>query len=74
MRYEFRVDGVVSEALADAFPELDSVRMPDQTLFHGEVTDEAHLYGLLARFRNLGLHVLEMRQLPASRAGPPSTE
>ncbi|MFV9455232.1 hypothetical protein ACNJ7E_17535 [Rhodococcus sp. NM-2] len=74
MRYEFRVAGVVSQALTDAFPELDHVRMPDQTLFFGDVTDEAHLYGLLNRFQNLGLQVLEMRQLPASRAGPPPDE
>lgn len=64
MRYEFRVVGIVSEALAEAFPEFDRTTMPEQTLFFGPVTDEAHLYGLLARFQSLGLHVLEMRQLP----------
>ncbi|WP_370080397.1 hypothetical protein [Streptacidiphilus sp. MAP12-16] len=64
MRYEFRVDGVVSETLTEAFPELDRIALPDQTLFLGVVTDEAHLYGLLVRFQSLGLHVLEMRQLP----------
>lgn len=35
-----------------------------QTLLYGPVVDEAHLYGLLARFRSLGLRVVEMRQLP----------
>jgi hypothetical protein len=70
MRYEFRIAGLVSEALAEAFPELDQTAMPDETLFYGAVTDEAHLYGLLTRFQSLGLHVLEMRQLPESRAGP----
>ncbi|MFE0515813.1 hypothetical protein [Streptomyces sp. NPDC058964] len=64
MRYEIRIDGHLSETLADAFPELDHVVVSDQTLLFGPVVDEAHLYGLLARCQSLGLHVLEMRQLP----------
>ncbi|MER7753733.1 hypothetical protein [Kitasatospora sp. NPDC097643] len=64
MRYEFRVAGCVSEVLGAAFPELDRVPLPDQTLFIGTVTDEAHLYGLLGRFQAVGLRVLEMRLLP----------
>ncbi len=64
MRYEFRVAGAVSKPLGEASPELDRTPMPDHTLFHGGVTDEAHLYGLLMRFQSLGLSVVEMRQLP----------
>ncbi|WP_326614729.1 hypothetical protein OIE62_22355 [Streptomyces scopuliridis] len=63
MRYEFRVTGHVSAVLAEGFPELDRVLAPRQTLFIGEVTDEAHLFGLLNRFRDLGLSVEEMRRL-----------
>lgn len=64
MRFEFRITGVVSEALGEAFPELHRVVLPAQTLLVGDVTDEAHLYGLLNRFQALGLRVTEMRQLP----------
>ncbi|GHD54360.1 hypothetical protein ACIP3D_10710 [Streptomyces longwoodensis] len=64
MRYEIRVEGQVSETLAKVFPELDHVMVSGQTLLYGPVVDEAHLYGLLARFRSLGLRVVEMRQLP----------
>lgn len=64
MRYEIRVEGHVSETLAKVFPELDHVVMSGQTVLYGPVVDEAHLYGLLARFRSVGLRVLEMRQLP----------
>jgi hypothetical protein len=64
MRYEIRVDGQMSETLAKAFPELEHVLMSGQTVLYGPVVDEAHLYGLLTRFQSLGLHVLEMRQLP----------
>jgi hypothetical protein len=64
MRYEIRVDGQMSETLAKAFPELDHVVMSGQTVLYGPVVDEAHLYGLLARCRSLGLRVVEMRQAP----------
>ncbi|WP_419665510.1 hypothetical protein [Streptomyces sp. 2-1] len=64
MRYEIRVDGHMSETLTSAFPELDHVLMSGHTVLYGSVIDEAHLYGLLARCRSLGLRVLEMRQLP----------
>ncbi|MEU8591057.1 hypothetical protein AB0C59_29235 [Streptomyces sp. NPDC048664] len=64
MRYEIRVDGQMSKTLTRAFPELESVVVPDQTVLSGQVVDEAHLYGLLARCQSLGLHVVEMRRLP----------
>lgn len=64
MRYEIRVAGQLSEALAGEFPELERMSVPSQTLLYGPVVDEAHLYGLLTRFLRLGLHVLEVRRLP----------
>ncbi|MER5448159.1 MULTISPECIES: hypothetical protein [unclassified Streptomyces] len=64
MRYEIRVDGHMSDTLAQAFPELDHVVMSGQTVLYGSVIDEAQLFGLLARCQSLGLHVLEMRQVP----------
>ncbi|MFD8749974.1 hypothetical protein ACFV0O_03150 [Kitasatospora sp. NPDC059577] len=65
MRYEFRIAGAMPDVtVREAFPELESVLVPDQTLLFGRVTDEAHLYGLLSRFQALGLHVVELRQLP----------
>ncbi|WP_328675365.1 hypothetical protein OG905_21490 [Streptomyces sp. NBC_00322] len=64
MRYEFRVTGRLSRPIAEAFPELEEVAAAPQTLLFGPVTDEAHLYGLLMRFQDLGLHMVEMRRLP----------
>ncbi|MET7439805.1 hypothetical protein ACWERY_10265 [Streptomyces sp. NPDC004082] len=64
MRYEIRVEGDLSDTLAEAFPELGHVVMSGQTLLFGPVVDDAHLFGLLARCQSLGLRVLEMRQLP----------
>ncbi|MFJ9819176.1 hypothetical protein ACIRU3_28755 [Streptomyces sp. NPDC101151] len=64
MRYEIRVDGLMSETLTKAFPELDHVKMSGQTVLFGRIIDEAHLYGLLHRCQSLGLRVVEMRQVP----------
>lgn len=64
MRYEIRVDGPMSETLSRAFPELDRLVLSGQTVLVGSVVDEAHLYGLLARFQSLGLSVVEMHRLP----------
>ncbi|MEU3290099.1 MULTISPECIES: hypothetical protein [Streptomyces] len=63
MRYEIRVEGRASQTLTEAFPELDHVIISGQTLLYGPVIDDAHLYGLLARFQSLGLRVVEMRQI-----------
>ncbi len=66
MRYEFRVCGPIPEKAAEVFPELEVATLGEQTIFYGAVVDEAHLLGLLARFRMLGLLVTEMRQVPSS--------
>ncbi|MEU8618554.1 hypothetical protein [Streptomyces sp. NPDC048623] len=66
MQYEIRVDGHMSEPLFSAFPELEHVLISHQSVLYGPVVDEAHLYGLLARFQSLGLHVVELRRLPDS--------
>ncbi|MFH9864362.1 hypothetical protein [Streptomyces sp. NPDC017202] len=62
MQYEIRIDGQMSRAMTEAFPELESRILSGQTLLFGPVTDEAHLYGLLTRFQSLGLQVVEMRR------------
>ncbi|MCI3273872.1 hypothetical protein [Streptomyces cylindrosporus] len=64
MQYEIRVDGQMSPTLIQAFPELQTFVVPNQTVLVGPVADEAELYGLLARCQSLGLHVVEMRRLP----------
>ncbi|MFG3058324.1 hypothetical protein ACGFYM_06845 [Streptomyces sp. NPDC048231] len=64
MRYEIRVDGQLSGTLTEAFPEMDHLVLSGQSVLVGPVVDEAHLYGLLARCRSLGLRVVEMHRLP----------
>jgi hypothetical protein len=48
-----------------ALPELSSTPYPTGgTILFGPVRDEADVSSLLARFSDLGLSVVEMRQLP----------
>jgi hypothetical protein len=65
VRYEFLIAGQVSDMVDAAFPELDAVEAPTGgTRMYGPVRDASHLRGLLARFDDLGISVVEMRQLP----------
>ena len=63
-RYEFRVQGRLSDDVAGEFDELEVAEAVPETVMHGEVVDEAHLHGILARFRSLGLRVVSMREVP----------
>lgn len=64
-RYEFLVPGEISASTARIFPELTVAPGPlGGTALYGPVRDQAHLHGLLARFADLSLIVVEMRLLP----------
>ena len=65
VRYEFLLPGQLSEAVRSAFPELTAAASPTGgTVLYGPVKDSSHLHGLLDRFQNFGLTVVELRQLP----------
>lgn len=65
MRYEFLIAGRVSDTVRVAFPGLEAKSGPaGGTVIFGPVRDKAALRGLLARFDEMGLTVIEMRQLP----------
>ena len=65
MRVEFLVDGELSDTVLASFPELQVARGPaGGTALYGTVLDRAHLEGLLDRFAELGIAVVEFRQLP----------
>ncbi|MFI8194464.1 hypothetical protein ACIF8T_38070 [Streptomyces sp. NPDC085946] len=55
---------------------LDAAALGEDTVWYGAVIDEAHLFGLLARFRILDLLVTQMRQAPSPVDGgrPPPTD
>lgn len=64
-RYQFRIDGDVSDRVRAAFPQLQVDRSAGgfTTLF-GPVTDYASLRSIMARLDVLGLTLAELRRSP----------
>ena len=56
-RVRISVRGKLSDRLATAFEGMALVRRHGHTELVGEVVDQAHLHGLLARIRDLGLEL-----------------
>ncbi|GAB2661784.1 hypothetical protein [Nocardia goodfellowii] len=63
-KYQFVVEGALSERVLAAFPELESATREATTALTGTVADSTAMRGVLARLDNLGLTLLEMRRLP----------
>ncbi len=59
------VDGELSERALAAFPELSTApARQGMTVLFGAVAGPTAMRGILARIDNLGLTLVEMRQLP----------
>jgi hypothetical protein len=63
-RYEFRVDGRLSEEARNAFVDMQVSEVPLQTVIDGEVLDESHLHGIIAQFRTLGITLVSVHPIP----------
>ena len=65
MRYEIRVRGVLDDRWSAWFDGLQVSGDPDRgtTIIAGPVVDQAALHGLLAKVRDLGLPLLEVRRI-----------
>jgi hypothetical protein len=64
LNYEIRVRGRVGEHLADALGLAAEVE-PVETVLRGPVGDQQGLHGILEQLQDLGLELVEVRQLPA---------
>lgn len=65
MRVAFLIDGELSGTVLAGFPEFDAARGPaGGTALFGSVVDRTHFDRVLSRFRDLGIAVVEFRQLP----------
>jgi hypothetical protein len=63
VRYEISVKGVLDESWSAWFDGLQiSSNQHGETKIAGPVTDQAALHGLLARVRDLGLELLDVRR------------
>jgi hypothetical protein len=72
--YEIRIKGRLSDSLLAAFEGLTATVETGETVLHGQVRDQAALYGLLERVQSLGLELVEVRRLPQApgeRREPP---
>jgi len=56
--YEFRVDGLLPEHEREEFADLQVEEVPAGLILRGEVIDESHLHGIIARFRAHGLVIV----------------
>ncbi|SNS51980.1 hypothetical protein [Rhodococcoides kyotonense] len=65
IRYEFVVEGSLSDRAKAAFPDLAVSHVPlTYTRLFGPLDDDTALRGMLARFDALGLTLVELRRLP----------
>jgi hypothetical protein len=61
---EIRVKGRIDERWSDWFEGLTITHTDqDETILSGTVVDQAALYGLLAKLRDLGLPLLSVKQV-----------
>ena len=66
VRYEFRVNGLMSDRARDAFSDMIVQPVPPESIIYADVVDEAHLRDLLALCGALGLELVSLQQLPAA--------
>jgi hypothetical protein len=71
MRYEVRVNGMLSESARGAFPAMDVTPVPPQTIVFGNLPDVADLADILALCSAMGLEVVSVRRLPGEAATEP---
>jgi hypothetical protein len=64
MRFEFRVEGTLSEADRAEFADLRISQTPPQTILDGEVVDQSHLHGIIAQLQILGITVVSVHEVP----------
>jgi hypothetical protein len=67
-RYEFRVDGQLTDQAREAFCDMRIEELPAGATLLGNVIDESHLLGIMAQCRVLGLTVVSAHRIPGSRA------
>jgi hypothetical protein len=60
-RYEIVVRGRLSDRSAAAFEGSTLRSRPGETTLTGELTDQAQLYGLINRLRDLGIELISVR-------------
>jgi hypothetical protein len=61
---EIRIAGHLSDQRSKSFEGLQITHLPDgETLISGEIKDQSQLFGILIRFRDLGIPLLSFKFL-----------
>jgi hypothetical protein len=63
-RYRIAVRGRLTGRLASAFEGFALQPGSEQSALVGEIHDQAHLYGVLGRLRDLGLELISVEEDP----------
>jgi hypothetical protein len=58
--YHIRIRGRLTDRFADAFLGMEVVPGGQETILFGVIEDQAHLFGVLDRIRDLGLDLLSV--------------
>jgi hypothetical protein len=70
MYYEIKVKGHLSEQWADWFDPLVVTNIENgEAVLTGELIDQAALYGVLIRVRDMGLHLLDVHHTTGNQPG-----
>ncbi len=64
MKYRITVEGRLTEHLGSAFEGFALEPGDQHTVLVGEIRDQAHLYGVLDRVRDLGLELVSVQDEP----------
>ena len=71
-QYEIRVKGHLDARWADQFEHMSFIHASDgTTILTGPVVDQAALYGLIRKVRDLGLPLLAVNQVDLKQADRP---
>ncbi len=68
--YAIRVEGCLTAQWAEWFEGLTITQDNNQTVLSGPVVDQAALYGLLKKVRDLGMPLISVNRVPAQTAAP----
>ena len=69
-RYEVRVRGRLSPRVRDAFPDMEVVETPAETVIGSTVGDATQLSDVLSLIDSLGLQVVAVDQIPPNPVVP----
>jgi hypothetical protein len=62
--YQIRIDGHLSDPRASCFEGLQIKQLPNgETLISGRIEDQAALFGMLIRIRDMGIPLLSVNYL-----------